>query len=235
MNTPDPLNDPRFQDVLSKLRAQPAPEPSAGFTARTLARRQAAAPSSHIHAWRAAAALAVLLGASSWFLRPVPPIATALRADSPVAILMAAQRPDGGWSADAQHSRPRYDTGVTALALLALLQDASRPPRGAESAAIRAGIQNLLRQQSADGRFGAEFSGADFTHYLATMALRAALRMADADPAWSVAAARAQLHLPPAVQMAKLNHHLAVPDAFPARWADAGGPVAHAALQMLKR
>ena len=30
--------------------------------------------------------------------------------------------------------------------------------------------------------------------------------------------------------MAKLNAHLAQPDAFPARWADAGGPVAQMAL-----
>jgi hypothetical protein len=234
MNTPDPLNDPRFQEVLAKLRALPAPEPSADFTARTLERLKPTKirPSFSPVLWRAAAALAILCSAGLWFVRPSAPVA---KAPSPIDILMAAQRPDGGWSTDAQHSRPRYDTGVTALALLALLQDASSPPRGAEAAAIRAGIQNLLRQQNAEGRFGAEFSGADFTHYLATMALSAALRMADADPTWSVAAARAQVHLPPAVQMAKLNQHLAAPDAFPARWADAGGPVTHAALQMLKR
>ena len=36
--TPDPLQDPRFADVVARLRAQPAPEPSGDFTARTLAR-----------------------------------------------------------------------------------------------------------------------------------------------------------------------------------------------------
>ena len=35
--------------------------------------------------------------------------------------------------------------------------------------------------------------------------------------------------------MAKLNSHLAHPNAFPARWADAGGPVTLAAIQMLAR
>ena len=35
---PDPLEDPRFQDVVSRLRAQAAPEPSADFSDRTLAR-----------------------------------------------------------------------------------------------------------------------------------------------------------------------------------------------------
>ena len=35
---PDPVQDPRFADGVARLRAQAAPEPSADFTARNLAK-----------------------------------------------------------------------------------------------------------------------------------------------------------------------------------------------------
>ena len=62
---PDPVQDPRFADVVARLRAQAAPEPSADFTERTLAR--ARQPVARRAGWadillRAAAALAVLGG-----------------------------------------------------------------------------------------------------------------------------------------------------------------------------
>ena len=87
----------------------------------------------------------------------------------------------------------------------------------------------------ADGRFGEEFSGAGFTQYLAGMALQAAARLPGAETAWREAAARAERHLPTGSQMAKLNGSLAHPETFPERWADAGGPVTLAALEMLRR
>ena len=235
MNTnPDPLQDPRFADVVARLRAQAAPEPSSDFTERTLARaRQPDAR--HLGwadvLWRAAAALVVLGGASLWWVRAPAPVAGA---PSPVEILMAAQRADGGWSADDRQLRARYDVSVTALALLALMP-AENPIHGPQAKAIRSGISYLIAQQGNDGKIGADFSGADFTRYLAGMALQAAARLPDADPAWQAAAERARPHLPDSVQMAKLNAHLAHPDSFPARWADAGGTVAQTALALLAR
>lgn len=234
---PDPLEDPRFQDVVSRLRAQAAPEPSADFSDRTLARlRRIPArrwtPSGI--AARAAAVLALLLGAGLWFVR-MPAPAPVAKGPTAVEILMAAQRADGGWSADEQNLRSRYDVGVTALALLALMQADAAPLEGPPSAAIRAGIGHLLSQQRADGRFGEEFSGAGFTQYLAGMALQAAARLPGAETAWREAAARAERHLPTGSQMAKLNGSLAHPETFPERWADAGGPVTLAALEMLRR
>ena len=148
---------------------------------------------------------------------------------------MAAQRADGGWSAYDEPSRPRYDAGLTALALLALMQDDSLSRRGPEAAVIRAGIVHLLRQQRPDGRFGQDFSGSAYTHYLATMALISALERMDAEAGWTAAAERALPHLPTPGQTAKLNANLARPESFPARWADVGGPVAHAAIEMLQR
>lgn len=233
-STSDPLQDPRFGELVARLRGQAAPEASADFSARVLARlREPAAVRGGIVRWalRAAAALALLLGAGVWMIRP----AEVAQAPSPIDILMAAQRADGGWSADADNLRPRYDVGVTALALLALLHADPTALEGPRAPAIRSGMAHLIRQQGADGQFGADFSGARFTQYLAGMALQAAAGHADADPAWQSAATRAAPHLPPGLQMAKLNRGLAQPDAFPARWADAGGPAAMAAIQLLNR
>ena len=232
-NDRDPLKDPRFGELLSALRGQAAPEPSADFTAKSMARRrpEPAQRSIFSAALRAAAAIALLLGAGVWTLRPAP----LAQVPSPVDILMAAQRADGGWSADAQNLRPRYDTGVTALALLALMHADSAGLEGPQAAAIRAGMAHLLRQQSPDGSFGGDFSGAGFTLYLAGMALQAASRLPNADPAWREASARAVPHLPSELQMAKLNQSLAHPEAFPSRWADAGGAVAATAIQLLSR
>ncbi|MGD9612574.1 MAG: hypothetical protein AB7V22_06685 [Kiritimatiellia bacterium] len=233
--TPDPVRDPQFADVVARLRAQAAPEPSADFTERTLARaRQASARRAGWAdvALRAAAALAVLCGAGVWWLRAPAPVA---QAPSPVEILMAAQRTDGGWSADARQLRARYDVSVTALAVLALLPTEIAPLGGQQAAAVRDGLSYLIGQQGKDGKIGEDFSGSDFTHYLAGMALQAAARLPGADPAWQAAAARARHHLPDSFQMAKLNAHLAHPDSFPARWVDAGGPVAQTALTLLAR
>ena len=232
--TPDPVRDPRFADVVERLRAQAAPEPSADFTARTLARARQPAARRASWAdvlWRAAAALLLLGGASLWWVRAPAPVA---QAPSPVEILMAAQRADGGWSADDRQLRARYDVIVTALALLALMP-AERMPLGPQAKTVRDGISYLIAQQGKDGNFGEDFSGADFTRYLAGMALQAAARLPDADPAWKTAAAKAGRNLPASVQMAKLNAHLAHPDSFPARWADAGGTVAQTALALLAR
>ena len=233
--TPDPLNDPRFEPLVSQLRGQAAPEPSADFTDRTMDRIHRAP----VRRWtfseiavRAAAAFALLLGAGLWWVRIPAPVASA---PAPIDILMAAQRADGGWSSDERNLRSRYDVGVTALAVLALMRADETPHAGSPSAALRAGIAHLLSQQRADGRFGEDFSGSGFTHYLAGMALQAAARLPGASSDWILAAARAERHLPSGLQMAKLNNSLAHPETFPARWADAGGPVTLAALEMLKR
>ena len=233
-HAPDPLKELRFEELLSRLRGQAAPEPSADFGDRTLARlRQEPAVRGATLAipLRVAAAIALLLGAGLWMLRPT----NVASGPTPIEILMSAQRADGGWSADARNLRPRYDVGVTALVLLALMHADPAALEGPQAGAIRTGMAHLLRQQSPDGRFGGDFSGSGFTQYLAGMALQAAAQLSGADPTWQTAAAQTAPHLPPDIQMAKLNSHLAHPNAFPTRWADAGGPVTLAAIQMLAR
>jgi hypothetical protein len=233
----DPLQDPRFGALLDQLRAQDAPEPSSGFTDRVMDTRPRPGRTRLSPATiglRAAAAVALLMSISiiySTRYRCDEPIPQAL----PVEILMAIQRADGGWSADEQNLRPRYDVGVSALAVLALIHADSAAPNGRRWLAIQAGMDHLIQRQSPDGRFGPDFSGSDFTHYLATKAVESAAHLPAADPAWAVAALRAKTHLPAGIDMANLNQQLANPAAFPTRWADAGGPAAHAALQLLQR
>lgn len=233
----DPLHDPRFGALLHQLRAQTAPEPSTGFTDRVMDTRPRPARTRWSPATiglRAAAAVALLMSISLIYstryrceVLPSRPL--------PVEILMATQRADGGWSADEHNLRPRYDVGVTALAVLALIHADSAAPNGRRWVAIHAGMDHLIRRQSPAGRFGPDFSGSDFTHYLAAKAVESAAQLPDADPSWAVAALRAKTHLPADIQMASLNQQLANPAAFPSRWADAGGPAAHAALQLLQR
>ena len=232
----DPLGDPQFSAVLERLRAQPCPEPSAPLADRiedAVVRNKLRGRKISLSLCGAAAAV-LLLGAvvpCGWLHRP----AVVARPPSPVEILMQAQRSDGGWSAAAGEAGSRYDVGVSALALLALLHGEPAADDAARAAAIRAGVVHLLGHQAPDGRFGGAAGGSDYVHYVATMAVWAASELAGADPRWSAAARRAQDHLPPSARMAKLNGHLARPETFPDRWAQAGGPVVQVALQALKR
>ncbi len=232
--SPDPLAEPRFADLLARLRAQTPPEPSADFSTRTLARLRRPAPPRYSWLPRMAAAAAVfalLVGVGWRLFRPVPVSADA----RPSELLLATQRSDGAWSSDPRNARPRYDVGVTALALLALMHGEPSPLDGPHAHAIRSGMAFLLRKQGIDGRFGEGFSGSGFTQYLAGMAVKTAAQLPRADSDWQAASIRSELLLPPREHMAKLNRMIAHPGAFPARWADAGGPVVLAAVHLLGR
>ena len=230
----DPLNDPRFSKLITLLREQEMPVGSADFSDRVQQRIRTTSPQSMSFAFpflRGVAALSLLLGASVWMFRPVQMV----RSTSPVEVLMAAQREDGAWSAGARSLHSRYDTGVTALALIALIRSAPSALSEMQTSSIRAGMEHLLHLQRPDGRFDTEETGIGFTQYLAGMALQAASQLPNADPKWRAAASRAASHFPSEIQMAKLNNCLSHPDTFPSRWAEAGGPVAQTAIQMLKQ
>jgi len=156
-------------------------------------------------------------------------------ATSPIRILMEAQRSDGSWGVEKEPVRSRYDTSVTALALLALMQNDPQALEGPQGAAIQAGVTHLIQQQNSGDIFMQPVSRSPFTAYLSGMALQEAAHLSHALPEWHVAAAQAAPTLPPPLQMASLNQKLARPDSFPSRWSDAGGPVAVAALQLLRR
>lgn len=233
-NKSDPLRDPQFSDLLNRLRDVPQLSPEQDLTERVMAgisTRDVWRPwwirFSHV---AAAAVFLVLMGGIG---REILQKRTAPL--SPVQILMSSQLPDGRWTASADRNQSRYDTEVTALALLALMEDdhACADPRS--WAAIELGMEHLLRQQGTDGRFGDQHADVPFTEYLAGMALRRAVRCPQAHPQWHEAWLLTQPYLPSSEKMAGLNRQLAAPDRFPDRWADAGGPVTLAALELLEQ
>ena len=229
----DPLNDPRFSKLITLMREQELPVGSADFSSRLQQRIRTASPRPVLFSFpflRGVAALSLLMGVSVWMFRPVQVAQT----PSPVEILLAAQRDDGAWSAGEPLLHSRYDTGVTALALMALIRSTPSVLNETQASSIRAGMEHLLRLQRPDGRFDAEETGIGFTQYLAGMALQAASQLPNADPKWRSAASLAASHCPSEIQMAKLNNCLSHPDSFPSRWAEAGGPVAQTAIQLLK-
>lgn len=233
---PDPLREKRFADLVSQLRGMPSPPPSPELTPRVMAAIHV--PCAHhrtlVFPVLSAAASFLLLASVCWMACPLVRTQKA-NLSSPVDILMAAQRSDGRWSADEQDVPSRYDTAVTALAVLALIQADPAEPQGNRAIAIREGLAHLLRQQGPDGRFGPDFSGATYSQYLAEKALESASRIADADPEWRKACERARMNGYSPVEMAQLNRHLAQPMTFPSRWSDAGGPAAQIAIALLQK
>jgi len=229
----DPLHNPRFESLLSQLRGLPTPSPSPDFMNGVMARLHP--PQIHsrkrsVQIWISTAAVIIFLfTASSWIIN--------IRESfpSPKALIMAAQRPDGSWPAATEGIHSRYDTSVTALALLALMREDSTGFEGPKFVAIQAGINHLIRQQNPAGQFDAHSSGIQFTPYLAGMALQMAAQLPHAQMEWGIAAAQITPYLPSAAQMAKLNRFLAHSDSFPSCWVDAGGPVALAAIQLLEQ
>lgn len=231
----DPVADPRFAPVLALLRAAPAPTPSTGFADRVCAaatRRRPPRPAWLPALLRAAAALVLLLGAALWLRRASAPAPVAAN-PAPLDILLAAQRPDGAWSADPARTRPRYDPGVTALALLALVHHDGNPLATPNANAFSAGVASLLRTQRPDGRFAPPSHSASASDYLAIKALQAARALPGAPAAWTDAFLRARPHLPRPSEVAPLNRFLARPAPPTDPWLVAAGPAAQAALSLL--
>jgi len=233
----DPLADPRFAAVVERLRTPAAPPPPPGFAERVAVAARAAsdAPSAPSRLWRRlapiAAAVAVLAAVFAWRAPLAGPSARAVP-PAPLDILLAAQRPDGAWTAGA--ARPRYDAAVTALALLALVHHDGNPLASPNADAFSAGVASLLRAQRPEGNFSPPSHAASNTDYLAIKALQAAQALPGADPAWSDAYRRARPHLPKPSQVAALNRRLAHPAAESDRWLLAGGPAATAAVSLFR-
>jgi len=144
-----------------------------------------------------AAAVAAVAGAAAWGLRAMrrapaeagSPSAPAARRAS-IEWLCRAQRADGGWDA----ADRRFEVGVSAAALMALLNE-ERPAADAELAsAVRRGAAYLQGRQDERGLFGPDFFGGTYNQGLATLAL---LEAAEAlgEASWQAAAARGARHL----------------------------------------
>jgi hypothetical protein len=129
-----------------------------------------------------AAAAFVGLVAATWALapgrtprtRPTPGPVVAVAPPAPpldLAPLLAAQRPDGRWTAGG--GEEARDEAATALALLAMAPNAKgRNERGDVARALASGTRWLLARQRSDGRVGPARPGSE-DHAIATSALLA--------------------------------------------------------------
>ena len=160
-------------EIMARLPAAPWPDVSTGRTIRLW----------RSPAWlRAAAAVAVLAGglvllallrpgrgpaAGERAGRPAPEAVVAATVSPALEWLARTQEADGRWSG----GRTEYDVGVSALALLALVDPHVQGIGGGRSEAIRRGAGYLVGQQDASGLIGPRFSAATYNHGLATLAL----------------------------------------------------------------
>jgi hypothetical protein len=259
--TDDPLE--AHADLVRAIRAAlPEEDVPKDFTARVM--RQIRHPAARWReqawgvAWRAAAAVALLLAAGALLVRGLGK-APAWRAaadaasaaataeagsadDSPLAYLALAQRADGSWGdtgSQAADFRPRYGTGISSLALLAVVMASPDALSGEHGPVVRRGVAHLMAAMDGEGHVGAAFTGADFNQYLAAKALAAAAALPGAPEEWGRAAALALRKVPDdplsRERLAAMNRRLAHEEASgAAAWESIGGPVLAAALQVIR-
>lgn len=189
--------------VIARLREDPDAEGSPTLADRIAQRIEAGdtRPARRRFAWtvpaRVAALLLATLGLGAFLARDerpedAPDLAAARR--DALAWLCRTQDPNGGWSAGEGAIREKYGIGVSALALLALMQDPVDSRREPGATVIRRGVDYLVRAQNEKGLFGAVFSGATYNQGLATLALLEACAL-ESNAAWRTSAEKAVAYL----------------------------------------
>lgn len=194
-----------YEALMTRLSA-PLPEAperdlAPGVLARINAPRAVLRPAFGGTAWRAAAALLALLLAglllSRQDRRPAQPAVVTPQEQFVAAALdwlATSQEPDGRWDAAKWGAQPNYTPGITALAVLAFLRHEPEALPGPHAQAVRRGLEYLLGQQNAEGRFGKLCSGTPYNQGLATLALLKATRLR-AEPRWTEAADRGAAYI----------------------------------------
>jgi hypothetical protein len=164
------------RSVISLLHATPAAEVTTDLAPSILAKiHQIPARATvwpRVAAMAAAAAILLVLGLSKFTPRAPQAVAaesTSASVERALDWLCQAQEPDGSWSAARWGGDRRFEVALTALPLMALLNDEhTTPPR---SAAIARAVEHLRREQAANGSFGGEFFGSCYNQGIATLAL----------------------------------------------------------------
>jgi len=103
--------------------------------------------------------------------------------------LCSAQKVDGSWPAGGG-TQEQYSVGVSALALLALMEDGRGAVNGSAGVAVRRGLGRLVELQDREGLVGPRFSGTPYNHGLAAFALCNACLL-ESNTTWRVAADKA--------------------------------------------
>ncbi len=141
---------------------------------RAAARRARRVSALRLAAGAVACAVLLVIAFQSMRLRPGPGprIAAPVAAAELLALgwLLEAQEPGGLWSATDWGGDARFETGLSGLALLALLGAEPRAD-GQLTEAIDRSIDGLLREQSPDGLFGPSFFAAPYNHGIVTSVL----------------------------------------------------------------
>jgi len=192
-----------FQRVIARLREDPDAQCSPSLSDR-IARRIEAGDTRPVRrgiTWaipaRVAALLLATLGLGVFLTRDNrredPSDLSAARREA-LVWLCQAQNPAGGWSAGEGAIREKYGIGVSALALMALMQNPAESQREPTAAAIRRGVDFLVNAQNDKGLFGAVFSGATYNQGLATLALIEACAL-ESNVAWRASAEKAVAYL----------------------------------------
>lgn len=183
-----------YRGVFERLRAVPPVAPPRDLAPGILARvrREHARPAviRFFTAHRpllatAAAAAAVLLLTGTWVVRHGGGPGTAGGTGTLAATASAraaewlcrTQEPDGSWSIARWGGDPSYQTALTGLALMVLLEPGAAEPAPAARDAVARATGYLLSQQNAQGAFGPAFSGAAYNQGIVTLALARAGRV----------------------------------------------------------
>jgi hypothetical protein len=192
------------RETVRRVRAVPLREPSPGLTARimqALPAAEAARPRFRFafHPVRAAAAAALLLALGVAILtiprvqhrRQTAAVAHRQRLDrqaGEAAVWIAAQQEaDGTWRPSRTGGNDAYRPAVTALAILALQQQAPEAQYGA----IRRGVSALVAMQTAEGAFCRTSGARLYNHAFAANALFALPERLAREPAVRTARERA--------------------------------------------
>ena len=193
----------KYRNLLARLAA-PLPEiPPRDLAPEVLARiakpERLRWPSFAPVILRAAAILLclVLAGVVLSRLRPAPAASPTPRdrcVGAALGWLHESQEPQGNWDAEKWGAQQNYTPGITALAVLAFLRQEPDALQGAHADVVRRGLDYLLKQQTAEGRFGILCSGTPYNQGLATLALLKAGRLRN-DPRWTEAAGRALAYI----------------------------------------
>ncbi|MFZ4765117.1 MAG: hypothetical protein ACOYMN_09205 [Roseimicrobium sp.] len=170
--------------VLALLRAVPPVKASRDLAPLVLARlRERAVTPRFMAKWPQVAALAALLAVFAgvvglWQRSPSSPPALADASTMSVARALdwfcRHQESDGSWNGPQWGGNPRYANALTALPLIALLENEQTPER---VGATQRAIAYLQRQQKPDGTFGKPSREASFVQSVCTLALLRAYQL----------------------------------------------------------